>query len=142
MAVQTHESMPPLSSTIALEQFVMLSPASTFLLSCSSAWGAWHKGNPLLENILRYRKATLPKWHPAPVTRTRNRSDNPGNRRQLWNSGSRQLLKYFDALAALGFLQHEFHRRVACWVRARAARGTPELATCSIAALGFARLLA
>ncbi|MGB6877159.1 MAG: PIN domain-containing protein [Candidatus Acidiferrales bacterium] len=47
-----------------------------------------------------------------------------------------------NALIALGFLQHEFHQRVAAWVRALAARGTPQLATCSITELGFVRVLA
>ncbi len=47
-----------------------------------------------------------------------------------------------NALVALGFLQHEFHQRVAQWVRALASKGTPELATCSITELGFIRVLA
>jgi predicted nucleic acid-binding protein len=47
-----------------------------------------------------------------------------------------------NALVALGFLQHEFHGRVAGWVRALASEGTPELATCSITELGFVRVLA
>jgi uncharacterized protein len=47
-----------------------------------------------------------------------------------------------NALVALGFLQHEFHERVAAWVRARAAKGVLELATCSITELGFVRVLA
>jgi predicted nucleic acid-binding protein len=47
-----------------------------------------------------------------------------------------------NALVALGFLQHEFHERVALWVRRLAAKGTPELATCSITELGFVRVLA
>ncbi|MGB8456367.1 MAG: PIN domain-containing protein [Candidatus Acidiferrum sp.] len=46
-----------------------------------------------------------------------------------------------NALVALGFLQHEFHERVAVWVRASAAKGTLELATCSITELGFVRVL-
>jgi uncharacterized protein len=47
-----------------------------------------------------------------------------------------------NALVALGFLQHEFHERVARWVRALASKGLPELATCSITELGFVRILA
>lgn len=47
-----------------------------------------------------------------------------------------------NALVALGFLQHEFHGRVAGWVRTLAAKGVPELATCSITELGFVRVLA
>jgi uncharacterized protein len=43
-----------------------------------------------------------------------------------------------NALVALGFLQHEFHGRVALWVR----RKQPlHLATCSITELGFVRVL-
>jgi len=47
-----------------------------------------------------------------------------------------------NALVALGFLQHEFHGRVAGWVRTLTTRGVPELATCSITELGFVRVLA
>jgi len=36
-----------------------------------------------------------------------------------------------NALVAPGFLHHEFHERVAAWVRASVAKGTVELATCS-----------
>src|SRR4029077_18870093 len=43
---------------------------------------------------------------------------------------------------ALGFLQHEFHERVASWVHTLASREIPELATCSITELGFVRVLA
>ncbi len=43
-----------------------------------------------------------------------------------------------NALVALGFANHEFHQRVAAWVRAQ----RPSLATCSITELGFARVLA
>lgn len=46
-----------------------------------------------------------------------------------------------NALVALGFFQHEFHQRMAAWVRASAAKGTFELATCSITELGFVRVL-
>ena len=48
-----------------------------------------------------------------------------------------------NALVALGFFQHEFHERMAGWVRASVAKkGTFELATCSITELGFIRVLA
>jgi predicted nucleic acid-binding protein len=47
-----------------------------------------------------------------------------------------------NALVALGFLQHEFHERVALWVRALSSKGAPELATCAITELGFVRVLA
>lgn len=47
-----------------------------------------------------------------------------------------------NALIALGFLQHEFHQRVAGWVRALTSKGSPVLATCSITELGFVRVLA
>ncbi|MGH9434145.1 MAG: PIN domain-containing protein [Terriglobia bacterium] len=43
-----------------------------------------------------------------------------------------------NALVALGFVQHEFHQRVASWVR---AQQFPALATCSITELGFVRVL-
>lgn len=46
-----------------------------------------------------------------------------------------------NTLVALGFLQHEFHRRVASWVRKLALKEVPELATCSITELGFVRVL-
>ena len=44
-----------------------------------------------------------------------------------------------NALVALGFANHEFHARVASWVR---AQQFPTLATCSITELGFIRVLA
>jgi uncharacterized protein len=47
-----------------------------------------------------------------------------------------------NTLVALGFLQHEFHGRVTHWVKALAARGVPEFATCSITELGFVSVLA
>jgi predicted nucleic acid-binding protein len=47
-----------------------------------------------------------------------------------------------NTLVALGFLEHEFHTRVAQWVRGLAKLGTRELATCSITELGFVRVLA
>lgn len=46
-----------------------------------------------------------------------------------------------NALVALGFLQHEFHERVAIWVRVLASKGGVDLATCSITELGFVRVL-
>jgi predicted nucleic acid-binding protein len=47
-----------------------------------------------------------------------------------------------ECFVALGFLQHEFHRRVAGWVHTLASKGVLELATCSITELGFVRVLA
>jgi predicted nucleic acid-binding protein len=47
-----------------------------------------------------------------------------------------------NALVALGFLQHEFHQRVAHCITAWASEGLPELMTCSITELGFVRVLA
>jgi uncharacterized protein len=44
-----------------------------------------------------------------------------------------------NALVALGFANHEFHGRVASWVR---SLSNPKLATCSITELGFLRVLA
>lgn len=43
-----------------------------------------------------------------------------------------------NALVALGFAHHEFHDRVAGWVR---AQRFPPLATCSITELGFVRVM-
>ncbi len=43
-----------------------------------------------------------------------------------------------NALVALGFANHEFHDRVASWVREQ----EPRLSTCSITELGFTRVLA
>jgi predicted nucleic acid-binding protein len=43
-----------------------------------------------------------------------------------------------NALVALGFIHHEFHGRVAAWIK---AQQFPELATCSITELGFVRVL-
>ena len=47
-----------------------------------------------------------------------------------------------NALVALGFLQHEFHERIARWVRSLTSKRAPELLTCSITELGFVRVLA
>jgi len=47
-----------------------------------------------------------------------------------------------NALVALGFLQHEFHERVARWTYRLASTGAAQLATCSITELGFVRVLA
>jgi predicted nucleic acid-binding protein len=44
-----------------------------------------------------------------------------------------------NALIALGFEAHAFHRRVVNW---RRTLGNPVLATCSIVELGFVRVLA
>jgi hypothetical protein len=44
-----------------------------------------------------------------------------------------------NALVALGFLHHEFHDRVALWLR---NKKSPQLLTCSITELGFVRVLA
>ena len=44
-----------------------------------------------------------------------------------------------NALVALGFIHHQFHDRVAAWIR---AEQFPPLATCSITELGFVRVLA
>ena len=44
-----------------------------------------------------------------------------------------------NALVALGFLNHEFHDRLAAWVR---SQNSPNLASCSITELGFVRVLA
>ena len=46
-----------------------------------------------------------------------------------------------NTLLALLVLEHEFHERVATWVERLGAKGVPELATCSITELGFARVL-
>ncbi|MGH9733561.1 MAG: PIN domain-containing protein [Candidatus Acidiferrales bacterium] len=46
-----------------------------------------------------------------------------------------------NALVALGFFQHEFHQRMAAWVRTSMAKEPFELATCSITELGFVRVL-
>ncbi|HXJ46923.1 MAG TPA: PIN domain-containing protein [Candidatus Dormibacteraeota bacterium] len=46
-----------------------------------------------------------------------------------------------NTLLALFVLQHEFHARVASWVKRLGASGVPELATCSITELGFVRVL-
>lgn len=44
-----------------------------------------------------------------------------------------------NALVALGFMNHEFHDRLAAWVR---SQNSPALASCSITELGFVRVLA
>lgn len=43
-----------------------------------------------------------------------------------------------NALVALGFIRHEFHDRVARWLR---LQKFPAMATCSITELGFVRVL-
>ncbi len=44
-----------------------------------------------------------------------------------------------NALVALGFLNHEFHQRIAHWI---IAENSPHLASCSITEIGFVRVLA
>jgi predicted nucleic acid-binding protein len=44
-----------------------------------------------------------------------------------------------NALVALGFINHEFHDRLAAWVQ---SQNSPNLASCSITELGFIRVLA
>ncbi|HEY1271383.1 MAG TPA: PIN domain-containing protein [Terriglobales bacterium] len=44
-----------------------------------------------------------------------------------------------NALVALGFINHEFHSRIARWVQ---SSSSPRLASCSITELGFVRVLA
>ena len=44
-----------------------------------------------------------------------------------------------NALVALGFINHEFHDRVAAWVQ---SHNSLNLASCSITELGFLRVLA
>lgn len=46
-----------------------------------------------------------------------------------------------NTLLALVVLEHEFHARVARWVKRLGVSGVPELATCSITELGFVRVL-
>jgi predicted nucleic acid-binding protein len=46
-----------------------------------------------------------------------------------------------NSLLALVVLEHEFHARVAGWVKRLSGGGVPELATCSITELGFVRVL-
>jgi predicted nucleic acid-binding protein len=41
-----------------------------------------------------------------------------------------------NALVALGFINHEFHDRLAAWVQ---SQNSPNLASCSITELGFVR---
>lgn len=44
-----------------------------------------------------------------------------------------------NALVAMGFINHEFHERLAAWVK---SQNSPKLASCSITELGFVRVLA
>jgi uncharacterized protein len=46
-----------------------------------------------------------------------------------------------NALVALGLLGHEFHERVALWIRSLANGTRYELLTCAITELGFIRVL-
>jgi predicted nucleic acid-binding protein len=47
-----------------------------------------------------------------------------------------------NVLVALSVAQHEFHDRVATWIRRISSKRKPEFATCAIAELGFIRILA
>jgi predicted nucleic acid-binding protein len=47
-----------------------------------------------------------------------------------------------NALVALGFLEHQFHKRVTNWMNDLTSKGVPEVASCSITELGFIRVLA
>ena len=49
-----------------------------------------------------------------------------------------------NALVALGFINHEFHDRIASWVQSHHSTNpaSPHLASCSITELGFVRVLA
>ena len=44
-----------------------------------------------------------------------------------------------NALVAVGFINHEFHDRVAAWIQ---SQNSPNLASCSITELGLVRVLA
>jgi uncharacterized protein len=46
-----------------------------------------------------------------------------------------------NALLALVLLEHEFHPRLASWVKHLGTSGAPQLATSSITELGFVRVL-
>lgn|SRR5579863_3080858 len=45
-----------------------------------------------------------------------------------------------NALVALGFVEHEFYKRVYAWVLGLGEAGVSELATCSITETGFVRI--
>jgi len=47
-----------------------------------------------------------------------------------------------NALVALAVIQHEFHGRMAAWIRRMSSKGEGRLATCAITELGFIRVLA
>ena len=47
-----------------------------------------------------------------------------------------------SALLAFGTIDHEFHERVAAWIRGLTSNAVLELATCSITELGFVRVVA
>src|ERR1039458_4833907 len=47
-----------------------------------------------------------------------------------------------SALLAFGIIDHEFHERVAAWIRGLTSNAVLELATCSITELGFVRVVA
>jgi uncharacterized protein len=46
-----------------------------------------------------------------------------------------------NVLLAFGIIDHEFHERVAAWIRGLISKGAFELATCSITELGFVRVV-
>jgi predicted nucleic acid-binding protein len=47
-----------------------------------------------------------------------------------------------STLVALGIAEHEFHERVAIWIRDAGAAEPLELLTCSITEIGFVRIVA
>lgn len=46
-----------------------------------------------------------------------------------------------NALLALGFQEHEFHKPMSLWVKDLASKNVPQLASTVITELGFARIL-
>lgn len=46
-----------------------------------------------------------------------------------------------NALLAFGIFDHEFHERVAGWIRGLRSKGILKLATCSITEIGFVRIV-
>jgi predicted nucleic acid-binding protein len=60
------------------------------------------------------------------------------------NEAAATYLLDVNALVALGFINHEFHDRIAVWIQSHDSRdSTPlRLASCSITELGFVRVLA
>ncbi len=47
-----------------------------------------------------------------------------------------------NALVAFGIDEHEFHNRMADWIRGLASKRALDLATCSITEIGFVRVVA